>query len=1086
VTSPRPPVGEAPVDQAGGRPSKDPRRVIFFPISHLDTQWRWTVRDTISNFLPATLAQHRDRFARFPSYCVNFDGAFRYALIEEYDPAGFAELQRWVAEGRWKVSGAFWDAADVNVPSPESLVRQCLYGKLFFEERLQQSPRDVFLPDCFGFGEHLPIVAAHCGVVGFTTSKLRRGDWMRSSVGIPFPIGVWEGADGSELVAALDPGGYGEPLRLLPTDDPEIVAQIERQSEISGIATAIRYFGVGDKGGAPDAESLEVLERAVGDHSVLETSAQGSDETFRDLYERRAALPRHRGDLLLSEHGTGCYTAHAAMKRCNHDNELLGEAAEKAATAADWLGAMPYPTTDLRQAWERLLWHQFHDDLTGTSLPAAYDISWNDQAIVANRFSEILRHAVGGVARALDTTAQGIPLVVFNPLSRSRTDIVEARIELPKGCRAVTVLGPDHEPCPSQLEIGDDGAVLVVFVARLPALGFAVFDVVVDPSLREPRSDGLDLQEQDNGRYRLRLDDRGDLVELFDHQLGRNLLAGPSRLQLLPNHSTRFPAWEIRYEDLSSPPETHVRGPAESRVLARGAARVILETRRQVRGSTFVQRYRLPSGAAGDRLEIQTLVDWRTRGALLQATFPLAATSPTALLDRGVTAVELAIQRPELYEAPGQQWALQMSEDESWGTAVLSQAKYGWNKPDQETLRLTLLHTPTVGRRFRHQGLLDIGRHEMHWALFGFSGPPRPAVPWAAGEFNQPAMPFVVPPSPGRLGRSWSFLETAGDQVLVRTVKRGERREETIVRLFELTAQASTVTLTTGPGIERAVELDGVETSLEAPGAPAGDETPLKLRRGKLQLTMAPHRPRTLGLRLKANPQPLEPPQGRAIALPHDWTVVSRQGEHCQEGLRQARIGQGICFPGELWPKEIDLHGQQFRLAPPGVHHPQATRCRGQEIALGEVDSETERLYLLVTSDGPSRSSAWSFAGQEESDTSVQYAQIPSATEAIYSWDRVAYARARWLRQLRIEPGFLHRDPLAWVASHTHDRRGRDRPYHLGYLFVIALDLTSTTLTLPDDERILILAATVGANPNDGAIAASQPFGGNLPLGLDS
>ncbi|MBZ0111518.1 MAG: hypothetical protein K8J08_03580, partial [Thermoanaerobaculia bacterium] len=560
-----------------------------------------------------------------------------------------------------------------------------------------------------------------------------------------------------------------------------------------------------------------------------------------------------------------------------------------------------------------------------------------------------------------------------------------------------------------------------------------------------------------------------------------NLLAGPSRLQLLPNRSTRFPAWEIRYEDLSSPPETHVRGPAESRVLARGAARVILETRRQVRGSTFVQRYRLPSGAAGDRLEIQTLVDWRTRGALLQATFPLAAASPTALLDRGVTAVELGIQRPELYEAPGQQWALQVSEDDSFGTAILSQAKYGWNKPDAETLRLTLLHTPTVGRRFRHQGLLDIGRHEMHWALFGFSGSARPAVPWAASEFNQPALPFVVPASKGRLGRSWSFLETSGDRALVRTVKRGERRDEIIVRLFELAAQASKVTLTTAAGVESAVELDGVEALRdEKSDGAAADGAALALRSGKLSLEMTPHRPRTLGLQLKSNAQPLERPRGRTLTLPHDWTVVSRQGEQCQEGLRQ-----GICFPGELWPENLNLHGQQFQLAPAGVHHPQATRCRGQEISLGEVDPETERLYLIVTANGPARSSPWSFGGDGESEGQVQQVQIPSATEAIYAWDRVAYSRARWLRQLRIEPGFLHRDPLAWVATHTHDRRGRDRPYHLGYLFVVALDPTSKTLILPDDDRILLLAATVGTNPNDGAIPASQPFGGNLPLGLD-
>ena len=54
--------------------------VWLIPISHLDTQWRWTVRDTAARLLPATVGANAAAFGRFPSYCVNFDGAFRYRL----------------------------------------------------------------------------------------------------------------------------------------------------------------------------------------------------------------------------------------------------------------------------------------------------------------------------------------------------------------------------------------------------------------------------------------------------------------------------------------------------------------------------------------------------------------------------------------------------------------------------------------------------------------------------------------------------------------------------------------------------------------------------------------------------------------------------------------------------------------------------------------------------------------------------------------------------------------------------------------------------------------------------------------------
>src|SRR6185503_2830074 len=141
--------------------------VHLIPISHLDTQWRWTVRETAAELLPRTVRDNAAAFASFSAYRVNFDGAFRYRLLAEHHPELFAELRRWVDAGRWCVAGATWDAMDVNLPSVESLVRHVLYGRRWFRAQLGRDPRDLFLPDCFGFGAQVPIVAAHCGLVGF-------------------------------------------------------------------------------------------------------------------------------------------------------------------------------------------------------------------------------------------------------------------------------------------------------------------------------------------------------------------------------------------------------------------------------------------------------------------------------------------------------------------------------------------------------------------------------------------------------------------------------------------------------------------------------------------------------------------------------------------------------------------------------------------------------------------------------------------------------------------------------------------------------------------------------------------------------
>src|SRR5262249_39485485 len=154
----------------------------------------------------------------------------------------------------------------------------------------------------------------------------------------------------------------------------------------------------------------------------------------------------------------------------------LADAAERAASAAHWLGALPYPRAALREAWERFLWHQFHDDLTGTSVPAAYDISWNDEAVSLNQFGDVLEAAVGAVAQGLDTRASGLPIIVFNALGAEREDLVAARLRpAAPAPSTLRVLGPDGDEVPSQTRPGPDGALDLVFLARVAPLGFAVF-----------------------------------------------------------------------------------------------------------------------------------------------------------------------------------------------------------------------------------------------------------------------------------------------------------------------------------------------------------------------------------------------------------------------------------------------------------------------------------------------------------------------------------------------------------------------------------------------------------------------------------
>ena len=267
------------------------------------------------------------------------------------------------------------------------MVRHVLYGNHYFRREFGVASDEFMLPDCFGFPASLPTILAHCGIKGFSTQKLTWG----SAVGIPFKVGNWIGPDGSALVAALDPGSYGGGVKEDLSQNQTWLTRIEHTGASSGIFADYHYYGTGDRGGAPDEESVEWMEKSVAGNGPAEGGLVPPRSRCSSTCPpmRSAKLPHYKGDLLLTEHSAGSITSEAYMKRWNRKNELLADAAERAAVAAAWLGGAPYPAKKLYDAWDLTLGSQMHDMLPGTSLPKAYEFCWNDDVLAANQFAAV-------------------------------------------------------------------------------------------------------------------------------------------------------------------------------------------------------------------------------------------------------------------------------------------------------------------------------------------------------------------------------------------------------------------------------------------------------------------------------------------------------------------------------------------------------------------------------------------------------------------------------------------------------------------------------------------------------------------------
>ena len=1099
--------------------SKQPTLYVV-AYAHLDTQWRWQYPQVINEFIPKTMHDNFALFEKYPHYIFNFSGANRYRMMKEYWPADYLRVKSYVAAGRWFPAGSSMEESDVNSPSAESIIRQILYGNQYFRREFGKSSAEYMLPDCFGFPASLPSILAHMGIKGFSTQKLTwnsatrlggPGSIEETPRGIPFNIGFWQGPDGRGVIAALNPGSYGGQVRDDISKSPVIEdpnarnkpvdwpARVQLNGKVSGLFTDYHYYGTGDTGGAPREDSVRMVEAivsrnptiaptrantaaavSVGDGPLRIVSATAEQMFLNIGADKLAGLPRYQGDLLLTDHSAGSITSQTYQKRWNRKNELLADAAEKASVGAAWLGARPYPQERLNRAWTLVMGGQFHDILPGTATPKAYQFSWNDDVIAMNQFASVLTDATGAIASDLNTDTRGVSLVVYNPLNISREDVVEASLSFPDRIpHALQVVGPDGRNVPTQIVENKNGLWRILFLAQTPSVGYAVYDV--QPAVVQAPDSTLKITESslENHRYKVELNGDGDVASIFDKKLNKEILSAPIRLAIKSDTPMQWPAWNMDWIDQKKPPRTYVSGPTRIRITENGPVRIALEVSREAEGSQFVQTIRLSAGDAGNRVEFGNVIDWKSSNANLKATFPLAARNFNATYNWDIGTVERGTNDDRKFEVPSHQWFDLTDHSGSFGVTILSDCKYASDKPDDQTLRLTLLRTPGISPRagYADQATQDWGHHEFVFGLASHSGDWRnEQTDWQAQRLNQPLIAFQSSRHQGNLGKNFSILRLNNNRVRVLALKKAEDTDEIIVRLVELDGRpASNVKISFAAPILAAREVNGQEQ-------PLGRATVVN---GQLVTSFGRYQPRTFALKLAAPPEKLKRAYSEPMALEYDLATATRNGEKSTIGFD----GKGSSLPREMLPLELPYNGITFKLGQSAVNKANAVVTNGQKISL---PARTRRIYLLAASAGEDQKAefrvgesaveltiqSWGgFVGQWDNRQWKQTEiQVPPRTpppgtppDIVAQLQRPRTRIDQYGQMVGITPGFIKRAPIAWFASHHHNPDGTNEAYAYSYLFAYTIDVDTNakTLTLPVNDKIRILAITSSAERRD-------------------
>ena len=1011
---------------------KHEKRIYTCATAHLDTIWNWDFEHTVTNCLFNTLVGNFELFEKYKDYKFNFEGSYRYELFEEYYPEYFEKLKKYIEEGRWNVTGSAYENGDVNVPSPEALFRNILYGNGYFRKKFGKVSKEIYLPDCFGFGYALPSIIRHGNLLGFTTQKLTWG----SAYGTPFDVGKWYGVDGKYCFACVNPGSYTSSyLRIREKKDNK--AKLADNEARFGLPWTFSFHGVGDQGGCPRKFSVAVMQKEINqnDKNDVKVISARSDEIYDDLNalsdEQKDKLPSWNNELVMTAHAVGGYTSRAIGKRWNRKCEELADVTERAAVLGTALGNMEYPATTLEKAWKRAIAHQFHDDIPGTSVQRGYQRSWNDYVLSMNQLENEFTHSAGAVAKAMDTSwVKGTAVVITNSLEQDRNDVATIMLDIKSDY--VKVLDKKGKLIPCQILSRDGDKAVIAVYCEMKALGYKVLDI---QETDKAEAFDTDLKVTDstieNSRYTVALDSNGDICSIIDKKFGKDLIKKSIRHQLIKYEgSSAWPAWELNYNDIAAN-VTEFPTLESKKVLYEGPVTSAIEVTQVHGGSIFKSVIVLDN--CSEYLKVYNEIEWWEREKLLKDRFTLSVSNEKATYDLGLGAIKRGNNTEKLYEVPAQKWADITERD--FGVSVISDCKYGWDKPANNTLRMTVLHTPRGNyKNDSMQSLMEIGLNRYGYAIHSHANDLASTQKYAR-QFNQPLNAVVTDKHKGSLGAEYSFGSINKSNVILRAMKKAEDSNEIIVRFNEgANVKTEGIEFTLGAGIEGAREVFASEET-------AGEA---KVENGKLIFDLGAYGIKSFALKLKPIKNKAATAKQTQLELPLNYEIFKANKTPIHQVLRDYKE---TYIPKEINPGTITFKGIDFKL-----DESKAVKCAKQTLTLGK---KYDKVYVLAFSMNTDHEVPFLLDGKETRKT------IHSTFDRIGTWDLVDLKEAAGIKDCS----------LAWEFTHAHNENGADIVAKQMCVFAYEFDAKDIDkLTLTDNASIVILAATGVKDENASAL----------------
>jgi alpha-mannosidase len=786
------------------------RNVHLICNAHLDPVWLWQWQEgaaaTLSTFRIAAELCEKDG-----SFIFNHNEAVLYKWVQEYEPALFERIRKLVRAGRWHIMGGWYLQPDCNMPSGESIVRQILTGKSYFKDNFDVDVATAINFDPFGHSRGLVQIMSKSGYSSYMFGRPQK-EWLKLGA----DDFVWIGYDGSEVLASRFIGWYQSPLGAAAKT---IKARMKDHPDRKVLAV---LWGVGDHGGGPskaDLRDVNQLIRQTRTENIIHSTPQNY---FKELAQLKNQLPKYSKDL--NPWGVGCYTSMIRIKQKHRrlENELY--MAEKMAAAAECAGLLKYPDEQIAQAQVDLMFAEFHDILPGSSIAAVEDAALQTMDHGLEILSRIKLKAFFAMAAGQPTAAKNeIPILVYNPHPFKIKTTVEcefnlADINFEEKFTQIKVYQKGR-PLPSQVEkeasnVPLDWRKCVIFEAQLEPGRMNRFDCRLTEMKKKPlpvlkaRADKIVFRTKD---LEVVINTRTGFVDHY--RVGGVDYVGKNAFMPLVIADNEDP-WGMtvvsfrkmagRFKLMDKKAAAKFAGVSKAalepvRVIEDGDARSVVEALLRFENSFICQRYKLPK--SGTEIEVAMDVHWHQKNQMLKLSVP--AIEPESQYV-GQTAYGVCDLPANGDEAVSQKWVAVVSKNSNRALTCINDGIYG-SDFSRNGLRLSLLRAaaysghPVEGREIlmqdRYSPRIDQGQRCFNlWFNAGAVKKRLERIDREALAKNEkPYALSFFPSGQGKQPKPFAML--SDDIVQITAIKKAQKGDDYIIRLFEPTGKPRATTL---------------------------------------------------------------------------------------------------------------------------------------------------------------------------------------------------------------------------------------------------------------------------------------------------